>query len=150
MNTPILNINDVTQAIQLALGPAFLLTAVAGLLNVMTGRLARIIDRGRHLTESPAAAGLISRESVRLELSQLERRRHVASAAITACTLAALLVCLVIASLFIEVILGVPLHGTIGLLFTGATVALIAGLGFFLIEVHLATRSIRIKRIDPN
>jgi hypothetical protein len=150
MNSPILNINDVTQAIQLALGPAFLLTAVAGLLNVMTGRLARIIDRGRYLTESPSAAGLISRESIRNELSQLERRRHVASAAITACTLAALLVCLVIASLFIEVILGVPLHGTIGMLFMGATAALIAGLGFFLIEVHLATRSIRITRTDSN
>jgi hypothetical protein len=150
MNSPILNINDVTQAIQLALGPAFLLTAVAGLLNVMTGRLARIIDRGRYLTESPSAAGLISRESIRNELSQLERRRHVASAAITACTLAALLVCLVIASLFIEVILGAPLHGTIGLLFMGATAALIAGLGFFLIEVHLATRSIRITRTDSN
>lgn len=150
MNAPMLNINDVTQAIQLALGPAFLLTAVAGLLNVMTGRLARIIDRGRHLTESPAAAGLISRESIRIELSQLERRRHVASAAITACTLAALLVCLVIASLFIEVILGMALHGTIGLLFMGATAALIAGLGFFLIEVHLATRSIRITRTDSN
>jgi len=149
MAVPTLNINDVTQAIQLALGPAFLLTAVAGLLNVMTGRLARIIDRGRHLTESPAAAGLISRESIRTELGQLERRRHVASAAITACTLAALLVCLVIASLFIEVILSVPLRGTIGLLFTSATVALVAGLGFFLIEVHLATRSIRITRIDP-
>lgn len=150
MSAPILNINDVTQAIQLALGPAFLLTAVAGILNVMTGRLARIIDRGRHLTEAPAAAALISRESVRTELSQLERRRHVASAAITACTLAALLVCMVIASLFIEVTLSIPLKGTIGLLFTGATLALIAGLSFFLIEVHLATRSIRISRIDPS
>jgi len=150
MSTPILNINDVTQAIQLALGPAFLLTAVAGLLNVMTGRLARIIDRGRQLTEAPAAAALMSRESVRIELSQLERRRHVASAAITACTVSALLVCMVIGSLFVEVILSVPLKGTVGLLFTGATLALIAGLGFFLIEVHLATRSIRITRTEPN
>ena len=45
MVTPLININDVPQAIQLALGPVFLLTGIAGTLNVMAGRLARIIDR---------------------------------------------------------------------------------------------------------
>lgn len=150
MPVPLLNIHDTTQAIQLALVPAFLLTAVGALLNVMTGRLARIIDRGRHLTESPAAAVLISRESIRVELSQLERRRALASAAITACTLSALLICLVIATLFIEVILAIPLKGIVALIFTGTTLALIGGLGFFLMEVRLATRSIRIRRAEPS
>ena len=42
---------DVTRAIQLALAPVFLLTGIAGLLNVMSTRLSRIIDRGRALTE---------------------------------------------------------------------------------------------------
>jgi hypothetical protein len=46
--------DDVARAIQLALAPVFLLTGIAGLLNVMAGRLARIIDRGRYLTETPA------------------------------------------------------------------------------------------------
>src|SRR6187551_2991266 len=40
------------RAIQLALAPVFLLTGIAGLLNVMTGRLARIVDRGRHLWDA--------------------------------------------------------------------------------------------------
>ena len=44
---------DIPQAIQLALAPVFLLTGIAGLLNIMTGRLARIIDRGRKLVEQP-------------------------------------------------------------------------------------------------
>lgn len=74
----------------------------------------------------------------------LERRRHLASAAITACTLAALLVCMVIAALFLEVMLDVPLKWLIGALFTGATFALVAGLALFLHEVHLATRTVRI------
>ena len=43
---------DVAKSIQLALAPVFLLTGIAGLLNVMAGRLARIIDRGRVLTET--------------------------------------------------------------------------------------------------
>ena len=45
------NISDLAQAIQLALTPVFLLTGIAGMLNVMTGRLSRIIDRGRHVAE---------------------------------------------------------------------------------------------------
>jgi hypothetical protein len=38
------NMTDVARAIQLALAPVFLLTGIAGLLNVMTNRLARIVD----------------------------------------------------------------------------------------------------------
>ena len=53
MALPEINITNVSQAIQLALTPVFLLTGIGGLLNVMTGRLARIIDRGRYLAETP-------------------------------------------------------------------------------------------------
>jgi MFS family permease len=140
---PILNINDVPQAIQLALGPAFLLTGIAGILNVMAGRLARIIDRGRSLTESCNDPATLPTH-VQSELAALDGRRYLASAAITACTLAALLVCMVIASLFLEVFLDVPLRWLVGLLFTGATLILVVGLAYFLREVHLATTTVRI------
>ena len=149
MTTPPLDINNVSQAIQLALGPVFLLTGIAGILNVMTGRLARIIDRGRRLSEGDPPAPM-ERESVDAELRDLERRRHIASAAITACTLAALLVCTVIASLFLEVMLSAPLKWLVGVLFTGATLALVAGLALFLREVQLATRTIRIQAAAPS
>ena len=136
------NFNDVAHAIQLALAPVFLLTGIAGILNVMAGRLARIIDRGRHLTETPAREMPVT-EVLAVELQSLDRRRHLASAAITACTLSALLVCTVIASLFLEVLLNIQLKFLAGLLFTGSTLALVAGLAFFLREVHLATRTVR-------
>lgn len=136
------NINDITHAIQLALAPVFLLTGIAGLLAVMTGRLARIIDRGRQLTEGVSAQAALAH--VQTELRSLERRRHLASAAITACTLSALLVCTVIAALFLEVLLQVALKWLVGLLFTGATLALVVGLAYFLREVHLATQTVRI------
>jgi hypothetical protein len=121
----------------------FLLTGIAGLLNVMTGRLARIIDRGRQLSEGLTPGSPVP-EAAREELHGLERRRHVASAAITTCTLSALLVCLVISALFLEEMLDVPLKWPVGVLFTGATLALVAGLAFFLREVQLATRMVRI------
>jgi hypothetical protein len=142
MAVSILNINDVPQAIQLALGPAFLLTGIAGLLNVMAGRLSRIIDRGRHLSDASADQQPLP-ETVRNELQQLDRRRHLASRAIGACTLAALLVCMVIAALFLEVFLDAPLRTLVGLLFTAATLALVVGLAYFLREVHIATTALR-------
>jgi hypothetical protein len=138
------SISDVGRAIQLALGPVFLLTGIAGLLNVMAGRLARIIDRGRTLTEGGKGGDAVRPDTVQFEQRSLERRRHLASAAITACTLAALLVCVVIAALFVEVMLDAPLQWLIGALFTTATLALVVGLAFFLREVHLATQTIRI------
>ena len=144
MFNTVVHIGDVGHAIQLALAPAFLLTGIAGLLNVMAGRLARIIDRGRRLAELSRPPGAQLSDDQNQELNSLERRRYLASAAITACTLAALLVCMVIASLFLEVLLQLDLKWVIGLLFTAATLAMLTGLAYFLQEVHKATLSVRI------
>jgi hypothetical protein len=138
------NLNDVGHAIQLALAPVFLLTGIAGLLNVMAGRLTRIVDRGRRVIENRDGMDPAARKDLDHELQNLEYRRHLASAAITACTLSALLVCTVIAALFIEVLLELRMQWLIGLLFTGATLALVIGLGYFLREVRTATRTVRI------
>lgn len=141
MLNAVLDVGDVAHAIQLALAPVFLLTGIAGILNVMAGRLARIIDRGRRLTEGPQVQPL---DTLLLELRSLEPRRRLASAAITACTFSALLVCTVIAALFLEVLLQVELKWIIGALFTGSTLALVFGLAYFLREVHTATKTVRI------
>lgn len=139
------DLHDIARAIQLALAPVFLLTGIAGLLNVMASRLSRIIDRGRYLTEGPNPSALLDLEHVRAERLALETRRHLASVAITACTVSALVVCIVIAALFLEVLLEVPLKWLAGSLFTVAMLALVVGLAYFLREVHLAMQSIRIR-----
>lgn len=138
--------SDISGAIQLALGPVFLLTGIAGMLNVMSGRLSRIIDRGRSLKEKPEVIAAYDPAGMQNELNMLERRRHITSLAITMCTVAALLVCLVIVSLFLEVMFGVPLNWMIGILFILSTMSLVIGLAYFLREVHLASTAVRIKR----
>lgn len=142
--SPLENFSDIARAIQLAIVPAFLLTGMAGLLNVMTGRLARIVDRVRALTEGRSGLTLPEHDAVVFELRILERRRHYTNVAITASVIAALLLCTVIATLFIEVMLDAPLKWLIATLFTAAMAALVIGLSFFLREVHLAMRSARI------
>jgi Protein of unknown function (DUF2721) len=138
------DIADLPRTIQLALAPVFLLTGIAGLLGVMTGRLAKIMDRGRALAEGRAT--LVSADAVpmALERQTLEHRRHLTSVAITATTIAALLVCVVIAELFAEVMLETSLKWLINASFAGAMLALVVGLAFFLREVHLGMRTIRI------
>ena len=136
--------SDVSHAIQLALAPIFLLTAIAGMLNVMTTRLSRIVDRGRQLTE-PSSNVALSPDGLALELGSLERRRRFANAAITLCTVAALLVCVVIAMLFFDLLFGLPLKWIEGILFASSTISLIIGLGMFLREIHLAARTVRVE-----
>jgi len=140
-------LSEMAKAIQLALGPVFLLTGIAGMLNVMSGRLSRIIDRGRSLTEKPEIIATYEPAEIRSELLLLERRRHITSRAINMITVAALLVCLVIVALFLEAMVLIPLNWLIGMLFILATLALVVGLGYFLREVHLASNTVRI-RID--
>ena len=140
----LVNMGDVAHAIQLALAPVFLLTGIGAILNVMAGRLARIIDRGRQLTEHPVPEDLQRGETLQVEFQSLERRRRLTSVAITASTLSALLVCLVVAALFLEVLLQVKLEWLLGTLFTGSAVALVVGLTYFLREVNLAMQTVRI------
>lgn len=140
-------ISEMAKAIQLALGPVFLLTGIAGMLNVMSGRLSRIIDRGRSLTEKPEVISTYEPAELRNELLNLERRRHITSRAINMITIAALLVCLVIVTLFLEALFFVRLNWLIGVLFILATLGLVSGLSYFLREVHLAGNTVRIRGI---
>lgn len=144
MSETVFSLTNVGQAIQLALAPVFLLTGIAGILNVMTGRLARIIDRGRQLTENKRETTPEVSAALHIELQSLEKRRYLASAAITACTFSALLVCTVIAALFLEVLLNLEFKWLVGIVFTASTLALVVGLAYFLREVHLATKTVRI------
>lgn len=138
-------ISEMAKAIQLALGPVFLLTGIAGMLNVMSGRLSRIIDRGRALTEKPEVIATYEPLEIRNELLMLERRRHITSRAINMFTIAALLVCLVIVTLFLEAMFFTSLKWLIGVLFILATLGLVVGLAYFLWEVRMAANTVRIR-----
>jgi F0F1-type ATP synthase assembly protein I len=142
------NISTITQAIELALGPVFLLTGIAGMLNVMSGRLSRIIDRGRYLTERISEEQRKQHENINNEMRTLERRRYYTSLAITSCTVSALLVCLVIVALFFDAMFAIPLGWVIGILFIMATMALVVGLAFFLREVHESSKTVRLNKSE--
>jgi hypothetical protein len=134
----------ISHAIQLAIAPVFLLTGIAALLGVMATRLARIIDRARYYEQAWEKLDDRARVAARSELENLERRRRLASWAINFCTSAALLVCIVIAALFVEAFFSADLKWLAGVLFIGVMIALIGGLGCFLREVYVATHTVRV------
>lgn len=133
------DINTVAHVIQLAVAPVFLLTGVGAILSVITNRLGRIVDRFRVLERTPPKAG--EESAHREEMRALAHRERVIYWAISLCTICALLVCVVIATLFVGSVTGVELSGAIALLFIFAMLALIAGLLSFIREIYIATGS---------
>ena len=131
----VVTISNVANAIQLAVAPVFLLTGIGAILTVMAHRLARIVDRFRALVSS----GDESQAKKNKEMEVLSRRSRWVHWAISLNTTAALLICMVIASLFIGTELRLDSSRVVSLLFIMAMLALICGLLCFLREIHLAT-----------
>jgi len=134
---------DIAHLIQSAIAPVFLLTGVASTLGVLTSRLSRIVDRARvledrlagHPGEGPQLHG---------ELAVLARRARYINGAISLSAISALLVALVVVTLFANAFLASELSVLIALLFVGAMVCLSAAYMVFLIEVRIAVAALRI------
>lgn len=135
-----ISITTVAHVIQLAVAPVFLLAGVGTILGVMTSRLSRIIDRFRVLESiTPDAHAASSHQH---EMKVLAHRERVIYRAISLCTVCALLICVVITTLFVGSVMGVQLTSLIALLFIAAMLALIGGLLSLLREIYIATGSI--------
>jgi hypothetical protein len=134
----------VAHAIQLAVAPVFLLSGIGAILMVMTNRLGRIIDRARVLEDRLNSASQEARAALHADLATLSRRAKLISCAITPCTATALLVCTVIAVLFLSAFLRFDLSIPVALLFIAAMLAFFLGLLWFLREIYVATVNLRI------
>jgi hypothetical protein len=140
------SITTVSHVIQLAVAPVFLLSGVGAILAVLINRLGRIIDRYRVLEHSGANAGAGEETVAQVEMGILAQRARLIHWAISLCTIGALFICIVIATLFIGSMLRVGVSQLIALMFIGAMLALIAGLLSFLREITLATGSIHVRK----
>lgn len=138
------HVTDVARVIQLAVAPVFLLTAIGTILSVLSGRLARIVDRARVLVDRGAALPPGAREPLHQEIRTLLRRRKLVNLAITCGTSAALLVCVLIASAFVGYLAGADFSVFLAVLFIAAMTAFVAALLLFLQEISIAVRTLRL------
>ncbi|HEU4852360.1 MAG TPA: DUF2721 domain-containing protein [Telluria sp.] len=138
-----LQISDIGHMIQLAIAPTFLLSGVATMLMVLTNRLARIIDRTRVLEDRldrDYNEGWIN------ELDLLYRRSHLINYAITLATACGLMVCLVIAMLFLGDSTNIRLDKYVAAAFVFGMVALIGCFSYLLREIFIASAGMRMLR----
>jgi hypothetical protein len=134
---------DVVHAIQLSLAPVFLLNGVGVLMGVLTNRLARIIDRARTMEQRlPFASGDEERE-LHEQLRLISRRARAVNRGITLGTVTALLVASVVAMLFATAFVPFPLGVGIAAVFIVSMISLIGALWCFLVEIRMATLSLR-------
>lgn len=131
-------IDETAHLIQLSVAPVFLLMGVGTLLNVLSGRLARIIDRARVLEQRWDTPETPRRAAILNELRVLEKRRRLMYRSIKLSTTSALLVCLVIAALFGSSMLHYSNGLIVSGLFIAAMLAVIVSLSLFLREVYFA------------
>jgi hypothetical protein len=136
---------DIAHLIQVALTPIFLISAIGVTLNVLTSRLARIVDRARAMESEVSSPNYrpVGRD-LHAALGVLARRARYINAAITLITVSALFIALVVVMLFVNAFLRWDLAVFIALMFILSMLALAAALLAFLIEVRIATNSLRI------
>jgi len=134
---------DISHVIQLAVAPVFLLAGIGAFTNVCTIRLGRIFDRIRLLESTFTTRHPADQQRVVVDLAALQRRARHIYLAIALDIVAGLLVCLLVATAFIQHFFNFEIRGLIGGLFIVAMLALIGGLLAFLREVFVAVRSLR-------
>lgn len=138
------NVNTISQLIQLSVAPVFLLAGVAGLINVFTGRLTRIIDRVDKLeqqkNEEEDSEYLAKRHKF------LSMRMSNINLAIFFGTATGLLVALVILTMFFNFLYDFDGSIIISIEFILAMVSLIISLIVFLKEIYYTNAFIKAQK----
>lgn len=138
-------LSTVAETIQAAIAPVFLLAGIGAILNVMVGRLARIVDRARGLEQlHPRSTGPEHDRHV-WELRIIDRRISVINKAIFLSVASALMVCLVVALMFIARLMSFHVGAIVAVTFILSMGLLMAGLIYFLIEVRMSLEAIHVR-----
>ena len=135
----------VATLIQQALGPVFLISGVGITLSMLTARLARIVDRARTLEDRREAITDEKRiADIDQDLRYIVKRTRYINGAIIMSTLSAFFTSLVVALLFASAFSPLNVGAVIAIMFVLSLLGLVASFAMFLIEVRIATRSLRI------
>ncbi|MDT8280695.1 MAG: DUF2721 domain-containing protein [Erythrobacter sp.] len=125
----------VQQVVQLSLAPAFLLSGIGAVMNVIMSRMIWIAQRIERI-EDKLEEQRTPRQA--REHGWLMRRRKLAQGAILFSTAAAVMISLVIGMLFISAYITSQIGTLIAGLWVLTMVLLVTGLAFFLLETRLA------------
>ncbi|MEO5599027.1 MAG: DUF2721 domain-containing protein [Novosphingobium sp.] len=134
----------IAHTIQLALAPVFLLVAMGNILNILSARLGRIVDRGRHLQALHGETSGPAHDMVVTEIRAIDRRIALITRAISLLVLSGLLVGTTVAVLFLEEMADFKLERLAAGFFLLAIALIMAGLTLLLSEIRIAATSLRV------
>lgn len=138
-------LSTVAATISVAIAPVFLLAGIGSILNVLAGRLSRVVDRTRALEAlHPRSTGPEHDRHV-WELRILDQRISVINAALVLCTGSAIAVCLVVALLFVARLVNLHIGTAVAVAFIVAMLMLTLGLILFLVEVRISLRAVHVR-----
>ncbi|WP_038024235.1 DUF2721 domain-containing protein [Synechococcus sp. RS9916] len=127
---------SLSKAIQLSVAPVFLLAGIGALMNVLYGRLVRIVDTAKQLRATREVTGSMDERTRRI----YRQRMQLTMRAIALLTATTLLISAVVAAMFLSVVFQLNLTAVVVPLFISAMVLLMLASLCFLREVQLAAK----------
>lgn len=137
----------IAQTIQLALAPVFVLVAIGNILNLLSSRLGRVVDRSRHLQDRHVATEGPDHDEVVAEIRMIDQRIKLITRAIRVMVTCGLVIGATVAVLFLEELIGFSLQRVAAGLFLLAVGLLMWALVLFLRETQISAQQLRIPRI---
>ncbi|MCX7677051.1 MAG: DUF2721 domain-containing protein [Alteraurantiacibacter sp.] len=136
----------IAQTIQLALAPVFVLVAIGNIMNILSGRLGRVVDRSRVLQARHGETEGAEHDAIVREIRMADSRIKLIGRAILLLVISGLAIGLTVALLFLEEFAHLGLQPLAAGVFIAAICLLMAALWLFLKETREATAALRIPR----
>ncbi len=134
----------IAQTIQLALAPVFVLVAIGNILNLLSTRLSRVVDRSRALQGRHAETEGPEHDMVVREIRLIDRRISLIARAMRLLVSGSLAIGLTVALLFLEELAALDLQRVAAATFLIAIALLMWALVLFLRETQTASAALRI------
>lgn len=135
---------NAVEIIQLALAPIFLIVGIGTLVNVATGRVARVIDRARWFEDLAREQPMRIDRRAKHEIRTLNKRMRLANWSINFLIASALVICFDVILLMVNGLVSTSLDTAVLVTFMISILFLTGGLIAFFFEVSLATASLKI------
>lgn len=136
----------IAQTIQLALAPVFVLVAMGNILNLLSSRLGRVVDRARNLQDRHVSTEGPDHDEVVAEIRMIDKRISLITRAIRIMVISGLMVGLTVAVLFLEELVNLNLQRVAAATFLAAILLLMWALVLFLRETQVSAQQLRIPR----
>jgi Protein of unknown function (DUF2721) len=136
----------IAQTIQLALAPVFVLVAIGNILNLLSSRLGRVVDRSRSLQAVHTATEGPEHDMVVAEIRMIDRRISLITRAIFSLVVSGLSIGTTVSVLFLEELAQLQLQRLAAGTFLIAVMLLMWALVQVLRETRIAAQQLRIPR----